>query len=246
MKTVFIPKGETVRYESLATEHLVVMGCLQVVDGIKAKTISGSGAISAGTVSADSICLDEVEAAAVICKRLAAKRVMAPEVFASESVAVSCFLSAAYVETVKLTTALSELQEVKAQEIVHLPAKKRSLFGTLLASTLRSFWTRLRAKKNSGEVLDAEFVQVQEEAEKAAEGKETQKSVELKQPECTAETPAMGDVEMQENDEELNRIVTLFQLLRKEGYTLRVVPGTPEENAPVFDFETERILRKAA
>lgn len=246
MKTVFIPKGETVRYESLTTEHLVVMGCLQVVDGIKAKTISGSGVISAGTVSADSICLDELEAAAVICKRLAAKRVMAPEVFASESVAVSCFLSAAYVETVKLTTALSELQEVKAQEIVHLPAKKRSLFGTLLASALRSFWTHLTARKHNGEVVDAQYVQVQEEAEKTAEEKETQMGAELKQPECAAAVPAMGDVEMQENDEELNRIVTLFKLLRKEGYTLRVVPGTPEENAPVFDFETERILRKAA
>ena len=246
MKTVFIPKGETVRYESLTTEHLVVMGCLQVVDGIKAKTISGSGVIRAGTVSADRICLDEVEAAAVICKRLTAKRVMVPEVFASESVAVSCFLSASYVETVKLTSALSELQEVKAQEIVHLPTKKRSLFGTLLASVLRSFWTRLRAKKNGGEVQDAEYVQVQEEAEKTADENETQKGVELKQPECAAAVPAMGDVEMQENDEELNRIIMLFQLLRKEGYTLRVVPGTPEENAPVFDFETERILRKAA
>lgn len=26
MKTVYIPKGETVHYESLATEHLVVHG----------------------------------------------------------------------------------------------------------------------------------------------------------------------------------------------------------------------------
>ena len=33
MKTVYIPKGETVRYESLTTEHLVVHGCLENVDG---------------------------------------------------------------------------------------------------------------------------------------------------------------------------------------------------------------------
>ena len=43
MKTVYIPKGETVRYESLTTEHLVVHGCLEVAGGIKARTIAGSG-----------------------------------------------------------------------------------------------------------------------------------------------------------------------------------------------------------
>lgn len=43
MKTVYIPKGEIVRYESLMTEHLVVHGCLQVSNGIKARTITGQG-----------------------------------------------------------------------------------------------------------------------------------------------------------------------------------------------------------
>lgn len=96
MKTVYIPKGKTVHYESLSTEHLVVMGCLNVDYGIKAKTISGSGVIYAGTVGADTIRIDDVEAASVVCKRLIAKRAQAPELFASESAAVSCFLSAAH------------------------------------------------------------------------------------------------------------------------------------------------------
>ena len=47
-------------------------------------------------------------------------------------------------------------------------------------------------------------------------------------------------------DEELNRIVGIFKLAREQGYTLKLIPGTPEENAPVFDFENERILRPAA
>lgn len=47
-------------------------------------------------------------------------------------------------------------------------------------------------------------------------------------------------------DEELNRIVGIFKLAREQGYTLKLIPGTPEENAPVFDFEHERILRNAA
>ena len=103
MKTVYIPKGETVRYESLMTEHLVVHGCLQVSNGIKARTITGQGTISAGAIDADVIRVDDVEAGSIVCKRLLAKRVQSPEVFASESAAVSCFLAASYVETGKLT-----------------------------------------------------------------------------------------------------------------------------------------------
>ena len=56
MKTVYIPKGETVRYESLMTEHLVVHGCLQVSNGIKARTIAGQGTINAGSIDAPSAC----------------------------------------------------------------------------------------------------------------------------------------------------------------------------------------------
>lgn len=120
MKTIYIPKGETIRYESLATEHLVVHGCLQVTCGITAKTITGYGTVHAGTVNADVIRVDDMDAGSIVCKRLLAKRVQSPEVFASESAAVSCFLSAAYVETGKLTVTLSEIDTVNAAEIVIL------------------------------------------------------------------------------------------------------------------------------
>ena len=143
MKTVYIPKGETVRYESLMTEHLVVHGCLQVSNGIKARTIAGSGTVRAGAVTADVIRVDDVDAGSIVCKRLLAKRVQSPEVYASESAAVSCFLAACYVETGKLTVTLSEIDAVNAAEIVNLTPKKRTLFGTLLASLLRSIWTAL-------------------------------------------------------------------------------------------------------
>ena len=39
MKTVYIPKGETVSYETLETERLVVKGCLKVACGIKALSL---------------------------------------------------------------------------------------------------------------------------------------------------------------------------------------------------------------
>lgn len=216
MKTVYIPKGETVSYEILETEHLVVKGCLKVAYGIKAKTISGSGVIIAGTVSADDIRIDDLEAASVTCQRLIAKRVQTPELFAFESAAVSCFLSSAYVATGKLTVALSEIDEVKADEVIHLKPRKRSLFRLLLASALRSFWTSLTVRSVQAEVMDADFEPVKKQ--------EDDKPV----------------------DEELNRIVGMFKLARENGYTLKLIPGTPEENAPIFDMETEKIVRPAA
>ena len=223
MKTVYIPKGETVRYETLATDRLVVKGCLKVTYGIKARTISGGGMITAGTVSADDIRVDDLEAASVTCQRLIAKRVQTPELFAFESAAVSCFLSSAFVATGKLTVALSEIDEVKADEVIHLKPRKRSLFRLLLASALRSVWLSLTAPRPAGEVMDAEYRQIREEppAEK---------------PEKPAEP----------RDEELERFVAIFQLLRSSGYTLKIIPGTPEENAPTFDFLTEQINRPAA
>ena len=42
MKTVYIPKGETVTYETLETERLVVKGCLKVAYGIRARSISSA------------------------------------------------------------------------------------------------------------------------------------------------------------------------------------------------------------
>lgn len=79
MKTVYIPHGETVAYENLTTERLVVEGCLKVSCDLKAKTISGSGFIEAGRVSADSIRTDDLESASVSCARLIAKRVETSE-----------------------------------------------------------------------------------------------------------------------------------------------------------------------
>ncbi len=212
MKTVYIPKGETVSYETLETDRLVVKGCLKVAYGVKARTISGNGIITAGTVSADDIRVDDLEAASVTCQRLIAKRVQTPELFAFESAAVSCFLSSAYVATGKLTVALSEIDEVKADEVIHLKPRKRSLFRLLLVSALRSFWTSLTARPQKPEVIDADFTPVKDESE----------------------------------DEELNRFVGMFKLARESGFTLKIIPGTPEENAPVFNRETGKIIRPAA
>lgn len=210
MKTIYIPKGETVSYENLVTDRIVVKGCLKVLDGIKAKTISGNGTIYAGSISADDIRVDDLETVSVTCKRLIAKRVQTPQLIASESAAVSCYLAASYVEAGKLTVAASEICEAKAEEIIHLTPKKRTLFGLLLVSALRSLWTRLTAPAAQNDPVDAEWQPVAEKPVKE-------------------EAPKA-------KDPELDRFVAMFNFLRDSGYTLKILPGTPEENAPVFDF----------
>ena len=160
MKTVYIPKGETVSYENLTTECLVVEGCLKVSCDLKAKKIIGSGFIEAGRVSASDIRADDLECASVACARLVAKRVETSELFASESAVVSCLLSADYVKAGRLFVGLSDIDEAEADEIINLRQKKRSLFRFLLASSLRSWWMRFTAPAE--DVADADYEPVQD------------------------------------------------------------------------------------
>ncbi|MCI8399281.1 MAG: hypothetical protein HFF90_07760 [Oscillibacter sp.] len=172
MKTICIPKGRTVAYDTLETEHLVVNGCLKVAHGLKAQTITGSGVILAGTISADGIRAREIEAAAVYCLRLNAKRVQAAEVMASESAVVSCYLCADYVATTRLTVGLYEVGEIDAAEVVNLPPVKRvHSFWMLLATLLRPFQVALSLLRSvfcTGEVMDAEYQQMPDDSSRPA------------------------------------------------------------------------------
>lgn len=251
MKALYIPKGESRTYESLVIDNIVVNGHLNVVNGIKAKRISGRGVITAGSVNADVVTVDEVEAESVACKRLLAKRVTAAEVFASDSAAVSCFLSAAYVETGKLTTAISEIGEVKASEVVNLRPKPRGMVWTLLLSALLSLWLSLttpREKEKAEKAEESEPMSV-EEAEAALEraadfgdgGEEAMK-------EYIGKTvrEIMEENGIQTEDFGLRRVVSCYLLLRDQGYTLRVVPNKPEESTPAGGFEEGELSRSAA
>ncbi len=64
-----------------------------------------------------------MESAEVVCRRLIAKRVQTPTLIASDWAVVSCFLSASYVETGKLTVAASEIDQMKAGEVINLSPK---------------------------------------------------------------------------------------------------------------------------
>ena len=252
MKTVYVPKGESRSYEYLDTDNLVVNGHLNVVNSVKAKRILGHGFIAAGMVSCNEITANEIETATIVCKRLMAKRICAAEVFASDSATVSCFLSAAYVETGKLTTAYCEVDEVKADEVINLTTKKRGMLMTLLLSALRSLWLRLTVPHVRDET-DADPGSDKEDSENPeTDETETDDERAMREEigrivrEALAEQAAAKTVHEDDEDFELKRFISTFKLLRDQGYTLRIIPGTPEENAPVYDFSKEKLIRPAA
>lgn len=243
MKTIYIPKGETVRYHDLHADRIIVDGCLRVECALTAKVIGGNGVVHAGKVSANTIRTGYLDACSVLCKRLLAERVDAPEVFASECVVVSGVLSACMVETPKLTAAIYEVEELKVKDLVSVQAKQRSIWAILFITTLQAIIAAISARLSKTETMDADYEAAGSTAEDTATpaAQPTQAVAPVAPPATELSSKATRPV-----DEELNRIVNLFLLARKSGYTLRLIPGTPEENAPVFDFEQERIIRPAA
>lgn len=238
--TIYIPKGITVQYDHLYAERIIVDGCLRVEHGLDAKVIGGRGTIHAGKVSANTIRIGYLDACFVVCKRLLASRVDAPEVFASESVTVSCVLSACLVETPKLTVALCEVEELKVKDMIAVPARRRSVFAILFIATIQAMMAAVSAKLSKGEAMNADYTQVDTSVEEAPPEPVSRPDQE------TEPTPEPVSTMAEPVDEELNRFVNLFKLARESGYTLRLIPGTPEENAPAFDFEKGRIIRPAA
>ena len=243
MKTVYIPAGEAYHYETLITDNVIIHGYLNVTNGLKAKHISGKGFLLAGEVSADTIDINELECGTVICRRLLAQRVSVNEAMISESAAVSRFFSANYVKVPSLTVAVSEIGEADADEIVHLTPKPRGMILTLLLSMLRTFWLRLTASRPQGR-----FEKPRTETEEPSdtpEDTETKaniaKIVQEVLAQQAAEKAACENDANDADDFELQRMIGTFKLLRSKGYTLRILPGTPEENAPVFDFAAESI-----
>ena len=242
MKTVYIPAGEAYHYETLVTDNVIIHGYLNVTNGLKAKRISGRGFLLAGEVSADTVDINELECGTVICRRLLAQRVSVNEAMISESAAVSRFFSANFVKAPSLTVAVSEIGEADVDEIVHLTLKPRGMLLTLLLSNLRTFWLRLTASRPQGRFENPRTEAPVEEPSDTPEDTEMKaniaKIVQEVLAQRAAEKAACAD---DADDFELQRMIGTFKLLRSKGYTLRILPGTPEENAPVFDFAAERI-----
>ena len=171
-----------------------------------------------------------------------ARRVSAAEVFASDCACVTHFLSAAYVETGRLTVSVSEIDKVNADEIITLQ-KKHGMLGALVASSLRAFWLDLTAPID--DYMDAEFEPVDKSKDTSIDPA-VQKEIARTVRQILKEQEKEVSISEPDEDFELKRVISTFKLLRDKGYTLRILPKTPEENAPVFDLEKKQIIRPAA
>lgn len=251
MKKLYVPKNTTVQYETLETDTVVVKGCLVVENALRAKNILGSGIVIAGSISSDEIVADELESTSIVARHIAAKRAYAADIHASESMVISCYLESAFVQTRKLTVSASQISELVADEVINLAAEHKGLWRTLAASALRSLWLSLfgerPAQENSttGEVMDADYVQVGKTSEPESDGQPVQSKAPTSETLGQAEQPGHEPP----YDMEKMRFIALFDLLRDTGFTLKILPGTPEENAPVFTVTPTgdmEITKKAA
>ena len=132
-----------------------------------------------------------------------------------------------------------------ADEVVNLRPKKRGLLMTLILSALTSLWLSLKEPRKTEEPepeqkqKQVDVAEAEEALDRAADAAETE-AIRLQVAKTVREIMEENGIAANEGDVELKRIVSSFLLLRDQDYTLRVLPGTPEENAPVFDFEGAR------
>ncbi len=229
MKNLYIPKGKTLRYESLVCQNIVNDGALIVENRIQARHISGKGVVNAGAISCRSLTASDIDAAYITTGKLAAECVCASEVKVSGAAVVSCCLEAAYVETPKLTVALSHVGEMQAQEVVKLSDRRRSIFAALLAGFVRKLWMSLTSRIPK----DAEYAPVQEEQNAVLSAGDAPGGAEGAAP------PADLPIADLWNDFEFKRLAALYRLLKPEGYALRLVPFPvpSEKEDPNFSFE---------
>ena len=213
MKNLYIPKGKTLHYEALACRNIVNDGVLIVENSIQARHISGKGVLDAGSIACRSLSAADIDAAHITTGKLAAERVCASEVRVSGAAVVSCCLEAAYVETTRLTVALSQIGELRAQEVVNLSDRRRSIPGALLAGFFRRLWMSLTARVP----VDAEYVPIEDTPEPALGNGDA--------PDFEAFAPPPGALNADLWDDfEFKRLAALYRLLKPSGYALRLAP----------------------
>ena len=219
MKDLYIPKGKTLRYESLACRNIVNDGTLVVEKGIQARRVSGKGIINAGSLSCRDLSAMDIEAGTITTKTLAAERVCAAEVKASGPMVVSCCLEAAYVKTPSLTVAVCQVEHLCAERTVYLTAQRRGILMALLAGFVQRLWMALKRRIP----VDADYEPVRKEPELALG------------PEPEHGDAPSGDpyVELLE-DFEFMRLAAIYRLLKPYGFTVRLVSLKEQAKGAAF------------
>jgi hypothetical protein len=140
MKKVFIPSGETVMYNSLNTDKIVVKGTLRVRGKLMAKEIIGGGTVEAAEIVCDDLRVSCATADFITAKRIAADKLFIRfECRASEQLAVRDYLNAGYVSTGTLTVTLSDVGSCDADKVI-MVRRRGSLLGLLWASWWRGLF----------------------------------------------------------------------------------------------------------
>lgn len=209
-------------------------GILNVDQEIQAKHISGKGIIKAGAISCRSVAAMDIEAGTITTQTLAAERVCAAEVKASSVVKVSCCLESARVETPKLTVAVCEVEELKAEKVVYLADREPNALWTVLTGFFRWAWAKLKAHIP----VDAEYEPVQEGPE-GNEGTDPEHDA----PEDGSK-PKDPNAELLK-DFEFKRLAAMYRLLKPYGYGLRLFPLDEEPGAQPAEpaFSRRRVRR---
>lgn len=231
MKKLFVPRGESVSYEDIYTEDLVVNGYLKVDGAIHARHISGDGAIEASTITAETLVMGLVEAEVVTAGKIVVHSMTAPEC-RGEVILVSGYLSANRVKAVKLTVGLSDILKPEADEVINLSSKKHSLLGALILSWLRCKWMELcrRPEKKEYRVPD-------QDADGAAAGNSApiggsgNMDMELnpfagsRNMDLSPSSDVASNWDPEDADDfEFLRLKSLYSLLKDQGYVLRLIP----------------------
>lgn len=214
MKKLFVPRGESVAYQSIHTDKLVVKGYLEVDDDVRARHISGNGIIVAGSISADTLFMDEVEAGVVTADKIVAHRMTAPDC-RGKVIMVTGYLGAERVKAGKLTVGLSDIREVEADEVVNLSGKRHSLLGALVLSWLRCKWMELCRRREKKEPQGSDGAVASEETSPSESG-----IVDLSP---TTDLAASWDPR-DADDFEFLRLKGLYSLLKDRGFALRLIP----------------------
>ena len=123
-------------------------------------------------------------------------------------------------ERVRLTVALSQIGELRAQEVVNLSDRRRSIPGALLAGFFRRLWMSLTARVP----VDAEYVPIEDTPESAPETLEPDLG-NGDAPDFEAFAPPPGALNADLWDDfEFKRLAALYRLLKPSGYALRLAP----------------------
>ena len=210
MDVLYIPRGKTLRYPSLACRRIINQGVLIVENGLQTGQIAGHGIVHAGSISAGHITAMEIEAGCVTADTLAAERICAAEVRVRSHLLASCYLEAEYVEAQKVTAAGFQVRELRTRQLCFLDRHK-GLFWAMISGLLQSALALLCWKAPQ----KADAVPPQHDG-------------------AVSTQPAAGQKHDLEGDFEFLRLKAMYKALRcqGQGYTLRIVPLPTAPDGP--------------